>query len=185
MKRKNFPIPLWEKPLVDILQLRLDWANRQEGEYKWLFPTRHVPTRKESVGIQKWIEEEFGLEKRAWLSNQRAYQIIRRLGQRIHRSETEHCWNHWWRIMRASQLGSEYEFETQHLNAFFGWTGGLVGRRSMAMRYSRVGSRRVWKRMLEGKGEVRAELTEACEAVEWAAKTKKFFRHWGKEKSIR
>ncbi len=178
VKRRNFPIPKWERPLVDILQLRIAWANQQEGEYKWLFPTPKLPVRVESPGVQKWIEDEFGLEVRAWISPQRAYQVVRRLGERVKLRETAHIWNHWWRIMRASQLGVDYEFEDAHLNAFFGWTGGLIARSSMAGRYSRTGIRRIWRRMSEGKEEVELELSAAMEAVKWKRKTRKFFRLW-------
>jgi len=132
-ERKNFPIPLWKKPRTDILLKRIRWARREaergentelgerRGGNEWLFPTTYNTTRKEPLGVQRWIEEKFKLKRRAWLSNQRAYQIVRMLGERVGEAHSEHIWNHWWRSQRASQQDEEYEFEDTHLNTFFGW----------------------------------------------------------------
>jgi hypothetical protein len=125
-------------------------ADSGPGGYRWLFPTSKRTKRKESPGIQLWIEEEFSLEARAWISPERAYQKMRAIGERVDAKDKlgHHIYDHWFRSQRASQLSSEYEFSEPHLNRFFGWSGGwTTQRQSMASRYARTGFTDLWDRM--------------------------------------
>jgi hypothetical protein len=118
-ERPDFPIPLWE-PFIDLLQRRIGNAEPGKGGYRWLFPTTATPTRKEDPGIQKWIEERFNMETRAWISPERAWQKVTSIGER----QGYKIWDHWFRSQRATQLGSEYQFTKRQLNHFFGWESG-------------------------------------------------------------
>lgn len=148
--REDFPIPRWE-PFTDIL---LDWVDQAElgaGGFRWLFPTSYEVTRIEKPGIQKWINEKFNLETRAWISPERAYQKVRTIGERLE----HHIWDHWFRSMRASQLARDYEFREPDLNRFFGWAGGWVTQqKSMASRYAKSGYHDLVKLMKDGKDRV-------------------------------
>jgi integrase len=147
--RQDFPIPRWE-PFVNLLIHWIKQAPEGPGGYKWLFPTSKEPTREESSGIQLWIQQEFGLEARAWVSPERVYQKIRAIGERVNAKQVlgHNLYDHWFRSQRASQLGTEYEFREPHLNRFFGWAGGwTTSRQSMAARYARTGFSDLWDRM--------------------------------------
>lgn len=150
-ERLTIPIPLWE-PLAPALLDRIKWAKENAdpdkfGGYPWLFPSSRKPKRIEDPGIQLWIEERFGLEARAWYSPQRAYQIVRRLGNIF----DTHIWNHWFRSQKASQLVRDYEFREHELNRYFGWVSTRAGKVSMASKYARVGVSDLWDKMLAGK----------------------------------
>ena len=150
-ERLAIPIPLWE-PLTRVLVDRIEWAKKNAdpdkfGGYPWLFPSSRKPSREEDPGVQLWIEEKFGLKARAWYSPQRAYQIVRDLGNRL----DTHIWNHWFRAQRASQLVRDYEFREHDLNRYFGWVSSRAGKISMAAKYARVGVSDLWKKMLAGK----------------------------------
>ena len=150
-ERLSIPIPLWE-PLALVLVDRINWAKENAdpdkfGGYPWLFPSSRRPSREEDPGVQLWIEEKFGLKARAWYSPQRAYQIVRDLGNRL----DTHIWNHWFRSQKASQLVRDYEFREHELNRYFGWVSSRAGKISLAAKYARVGVSDLWDKMLVGK----------------------------------
>jgi len=154
--RADFPIPRWE-PGTDTL---INWINQAEeapGGYRWLFPSSKRPKREESSGIQRWVEERFSLEARAWVSPERAYEKVRSIGERIGAKEVigSHVYDHWFRSQRASQLAQEYGLRENHLNRFFGWAGGwTTSRGSMAARYARTGYGDLCDRMRLGRDRV-------------------------------
>ena len=154
-KRKKFPIPLWEKPLVDVLLKRIQWAREnQKAQHKraWLFPSDRKQTSVgESPGVRKWITEVFKADSRQWMSPVHAYTRARMLGERVDIDQDgNEMWNHRWRSERASFLAEHYEFDDGMLDYFFGWEQVSQNTR-MSRRYSLTGLRSVWRRMREGK----------------------------------
>lgn len=133
-EREPFPVPTWE-PLSNIL---LEWINRSEeglGGYRWLFPTPASPKRKEDPGVQRWVDDHFKLDHRAWISHERAWQKITKMGARTGYK----IWDHWFRSQRASQLVKQYDFNERHLNRFFGWSSGWASqKRSTASSYAKT-----------------------------------------------
>ena len=184
-ERDPFPIPLWE-PFTNILIARVQWARERqkrlmvkknigahpEWKYPFLFPTNSKTSKVESPGVQKWIEDDkkFRLQSRAWLSPDRAYQIVRsvghRLGERITANIEDsyerkramdhyHVWDHRFRTERASQLGSEYKYNEMELNRFFSWESAWSGKhKTMAQRYAHLGFKDLWDPMIAHKDEV-------------------------------
>ena len=155
--RKPFPIPLWEKPLVDVLLDRIQWAQQNQTvnqRHPWLFPSgRNQSSMGGSSGIQKWVSQVFEIESRQWMSPVHAYTRARMLGERVGLSDGQDMWNHRWRSERASFLGECYEFDDNMLDYYFGWEP-VSQRTRMSRRYSRTGLRSVWRRMKELKSSV-------------------------------
>jgi hypothetical protein len=154
--REEFPIPLWE-PFIDTLEERIREAKPGPGGYRWLFPSPMIPEREESKGIQRWILERFGLEARAWLSPERAYQKVRTIGERL----DLHIYDHWFRSQRASMLNRYYRFNEQLLSRFFSWAGGwATSHPSMAAHYARTGIEDLTEKMQANKSRLLSELKE-------------------------
>lgn len=145
-ERESFPIPRWE-PLCEYLIERIKVAD------DWLFPTDYETTKKETVGVQKWIEERFNNNSRLWISPQRAFQIVSDVGFRAGLTvekegvKTLGIWDHWIRSQRASQLARDYEFGDNYLNAFFGWVEPRDA--GTSKRYTKVGLEGLEDQMLE------------------------------------
>ena len=154
--REDFPIPLWE-PFTDILLKRIEEAKPGPGGYRWLFPSPMRPERAESKGVQKWILERFGLEARAWLSPERAYQKVRTIGER----QGLHIFDHWFRSQRATMLNHYYKFDEQLLHRFFTWAGGwATSQPSMGSLYARTSLEKLTEKMLANKAGLLIELKE-------------------------
>jgi len=154
--REDFPIPLWE-PFIDILEERIREAKPGPGGYRWLFPSSSLPSRVESKGVQKWILERFGLDARAWISPERAYQKVRTIGER----QGLHIFNHWFRSQRATMLNHYYRFNEQLLHRFFSWAGGWATTRpSMGALYARTGIEELTEKMQVNKTRLLSELKE-------------------------
>jgi integrase len=100
---RTFVIPSRE-PLVQYMKPVIDRAD------PFLFPSPKYPDRP--------------------MTDTRAYQIVRDLGERI----GMRIWNHWFRAQRASQLASEYNFDVPLLLRFFNWKSY-----DTALRYARLG----------------------------------------------
>jgi len=162
-ERGDFPIPLWEQPLAGILLRRIEWARRERervegtaigkrrGGRAWLFPSPYKTKRKESVGVQKWIEDMFELRTRPWVSPQKGYKVSRMVGERIGLTGASHLFNHWWRSQRASQLKEDYQLEEPQLEGFFSWA---IPRGKTSREYTQVGLRGLWRWMVAEKGRV-------------------------------
>jgi integrase len=130
-RRLRFPIPLFE-PTSPYL---LDWLskpglsqrNGPGSRFRFLFPTSYRVRRE----LQKGAALHAGamnLERRAWISPVRAYQIVRDVGKRIGID----IWPHWFR-----------------LNRFFGWKPAKG--ETMAQRYARLSVEDLWERMTKDK----------------------------------
>jgi len=149
-ERRPFPVPKWE-PLSDYL---LEYVASCES---WLFPSRYSVKRSESPGVQKWIEEKYMLDNnvRAWLSPQRAFQIVSKASERIglvvekDRVNAKGIWNHWFRSQRVTQVGRDYQFANAHKNRFFGWAQPRDA--TTASLYSRVGEMELEEQMIENR----------------------------------
>ena len=142
--RKDFPIPRWE-PLVDNLIDYLDGLKENHG-YHWLFPTSWITWDEETPGVQKWIEEKFLLESRAWISPVRTWTIVTNLGKSIGID----VWDHWFRAQRNNQLRRDYMFDDDYRNRFFGWAG-TGGRRGTVALYSSLNVDDLINQMQENK----------------------------------
>lgn len=146
--REEFPIPRWE-PLTEY------FINLLENSRGFLFPSPYFCTRKEPVGVEKWIKEVFGKEGRPWISPQRTYQIVKEASERVgdfvvvKGVKARGVWNHWFRSQRASQLARDYEFGDNHLNAFFGWVEPRDS--GTSKRYTKIGVIGLEDQMLENK----------------------------------
>ena len=77
--------------------------------------------------IDDWLFPSYAKDKRGPMTSTRAYQILRRLGERVGlvkydgRLVNQHITPHWFRAQRASQLASEYGWRQFRLKQFFGW----------------------------------------------------------------
>ena len=143
--RDEFPIARWEpmsQRLVERIERMREAYEKQVNDEKrgpfikqyWMFPssvTKAARRRKkskdkksygrdESPGIALWLKEKFELDMHPWMSHQHAYNIITAAGKRLKMN----VWTHWFRSQRASQLKSNYNFQADHLNRYFGWRGG-------------------------------------------------------------
>lgn len=143
--REDFPIPRWE-PLVDYLIEYLEDLEKSDG-YNWLFPTSWETWDEETPGVQKWIEEKFLLDSRAWISTVTAWKVISRLGQSL----GIEVWDHWFRAQRNNQLRRDYLFDDDYRNRFFGWAGES-GKRGTVALYSSLNVDNLKNQMKENRG---------------------------------
>lgn len=142
--RKDFPIPRWE-PLVDYLIEYLEDLEESSG-YQWLFPTAYKTWDEETPGVQKWIDEKFLLESRAWISTVSAWKVINKLGKSL----GIEVWDHWFRAQKNNQLRRDYLFDDDYRNRFFGWAG--ASRRGTVALYSSLNVDDLINQMQENKG---------------------------------
>lgn len=143
--RKDFPIPRWE-PLVDHLIEYLEDLEESYG-YHWLFPTSWETWAEETPGVQKWIDEKFLLDSRAWISTVSAWKIVTRLGGSL----GIEVWDHWFRAQKNNLLRRDYMFDDDYRNRFFGWAG-VGGRRGTVALYSSLNVDDLINQMQENKG---------------------------------
>ena len=133
--RLDFPIPLFE-PTTPILLERINKVD------DFLFPTNFNIEAESTGGVALHVER-MEIDKRAWISQTRAYQIICSIGERLGLD----IWVHWFRSQRASQLSEEYGFDVERLNRFFGWTGGPLGKETTSQKYAKLSIESMWERM--------------------------------------
>lgn len=113
------------------------------------------PVRDESIGVMKWISDEYGLEARAWISPERAYQKVRTIGERL----GLHVYDHWFRSQRASMLTKYYRFNERLLSRFFTWAGSWErSGKSQAALYARTGKEELMQEMTENRSRLDKEL---------------------------
>jgi len=117
--RGTFPIRI-DEPLTPFM---MNWVKQSRA---YLFPSPKQTS------------------KQPYLTNTRAYQIVRALGIDLHLNP------HWFRAQRACQLASEYGFNLHQLLEFFKWK-----RQETATRYASLGWQDLAKQMKplhDGKG---------------------------------